>query len=207
MGVSSLKTYHHGDLKNALIIAGAELIETSGSLNFTMADAARMAGVSNAAPYRHFRDRDALLEAVCQLAFYGLGIAASTAASPYQRGSIERIHAIGGAYLHYVTEKAAFYDLMWGDMGARALDSDSFDEKASGFFLLIDAVESYLAAEAINQADVMDVSVKLWSMVHGLSSIKMSGKLTHFHPTADVPEMLVSATHTYMAGLRSEARR
>ncbi|MEM7692064.1 MAG: helix-turn-helix domain-containing protein, partial [Pseudomonadota bacterium] len=79
MGVSNLKTYHHGDLKNALIVAGAELIEASGSLNFTMADAARMAGVSNAAPYRHFRDRDALLDAVSQLAFYGLGAAASEA--------------------------------------------------------------------------------------------------------------------------------
>ncbi|MEM9396322.1 MAG: TetR/AcrR family transcriptional regulator [Pseudomonadota bacterium] len=206
MGVSNLKTYHHGDLKNALIVAGAELIEASGSLNFTMADAARMAGVSNAAPYRHFRDRDALLDAVSQLAFYGLGAAASEAAAPYKRGSIERIHGIGGAYLHYVTEKAAFYDLMWGDIGARAIDTDSFDKRASGFYLLIDAVESYMAEENITQADVMDVSVKLWSMVHGLSSIKMSGKLTHFHPQADVPKMLISATGTFMAGLRSEAK-
>jgi AcrR family transcriptional regulator len=53
------KTYHHGDLRNTLIIAAAELIEERGSVDFAMIEAARRAGVSSAAPYRHFRDREA----------------------------------------------------------------------------------------------------------------------------------------------------
>ncbi|MEM1142373.1 MAG: TetR/AcrR family transcriptional regulator [Pseudomonadota bacterium] len=203
MSVSSLKTYHHGDLRNALIVACAELIEESGSLNFTMADAARRAGVSNAAPYRHFRDRDALLEAVSQLAFFGLGTVAGAAAAEQPRGSLERILALGSSYMNYVTEKASFYDLMWGDIGARSIDPQAFDRKASGFFHLLDAVESYLDAEAISGVDVRDTAVKLWSLVHGLSAIRMSGKLPHFHPDADVDEMLRSATRTFMAGLKS----
>lgn len=201
---SAQKTYHHGDLRNALIIAAANIIEDSGSLNFTMADAARQAGVSSAAPYRHFRDKDQLLEAVSQLAFFGLGVAAKHAIESTQRGSIESIVAIGQTYLEYVIEKAAFYDLMWGDIGNRAFDPQSFDRKASGFYLLVDAVDAYLTEQDLKKADRLDIAVKLWSQVHGLSAISMSGKLPHFHPTADVKRMLESTTHTFMAGLRSE---
>jgi AcrR family transcriptional regulator len=202
---ASAKTYHHGDLRNALIIAAAELIEQSGSLNFAMADAARRAGVSSAAPYRHFRDKDALLEAVSQLAFYGLGVAARSAVENTPRGSIDAIIAIGQTYVNYVMDKAAFYDLMWGDLGARAIDSESFDKKASGFYQLVEVVEAYLQAKAIRDANVLDIAVKLWTMVHGLSAISMSGKLPHFHPNADLPEILDSATRTFMAGLEAQA--
>ena len=66
------KNYHHGDLRNALIIAAAELIEENGSVDFAMIDAARRAGVSSAAPYRHFKDKDALVDGVAQLAFLAL---------------------------------------------------------------------------------------------------------------------------------------
>lgn len=197
------RAYHHGDLRNALIIGAAELIEESGSLNFSMADAARRAGVSSAAPYRHFRDKEALLEAVSQLAFYGLGVAAREAIETTARGSIERIIAIGHTYLAYVIDKAAFYDLMWGDMGARAIDSEAFDRKASGFYVLVDAVDAYLQAQELD-ADVLDIAVKLWTMVHGLSAISMSGKLPHFHPHADLPVMLASTTRTFMAGLAAQ---
>lgn len=201
---SAVKTYHHGDLRNALIIAGAELIQESGSLGFAMADAARRAGVSTAAPYRHFRDKDALLEAVSQLAFYGLSLRVRQAVENTSRGSIDSIIAIGQTYLSYVVEKSAFYDLMWGDIGARAIEQDNFEKKATGFYQLVDSVGAYVLAQNLKNIDVLDIAVKLWSMVHGLSAISMSGKLPHFHPSANVPAILDSSTRTFMAGLKSE---
>ena len=66
------KRYHHGNLRDALIIAAAQLIEEHASVDFAIVDAARRAGVSNAAPYRHFKDKHALLEAVSELGFLGL---------------------------------------------------------------------------------------------------------------------------------------
>lgn len=201
------KTYHHGDLRNALIIAAAELIEESGSLNFTMADAARRAGVSMAAPYRHFRDKDDLLDAVSQLAFYGLGAAAHKATADIPLGRIERIVALGHTYYHYVVDKAAFYDLMWGDIGARAIGADSFDREASGFLQLLRAVEAYLHAEGLSDFDTLDVSIKLWSLVHGLSAITMSGKLVYFHPDANVPAMIDESARTFMRGLKAQRYR
>lgn len=197
------KTYHHGNLRNTLILAASELIEASGSLNFAMADAARQAGVSNAAPYRHFRDRDALLEAVSQLAYYGLGERVQKAVDRTQQGSVESIIAIGHAYLEYVIEKAAFYDLMWGDIGARAMDVDSFDKKSSGFYMLVDAVRAFVTEQGLQGIDELDLSVKLWSMVHGMSAISMSGKLPYFYPNADIPAMLDSSTRIFMAGLQN----
>jgi AcrR family transcriptional regulator len=198
-----VKTYHHGDLRNVLILGAAELIEESGSLNFAMADAARRAGVSTAAPYRHFRDRDALLEAVSQLAFYGLGVSVRKAVEKTRRGSIESIIAIGHTYIDYVIRKAAFYDLMWGDIGARAMDADSFDKKASGFYILVDAVDAYVTTQDLHDVDLLDLAVQLWSMVHGMSAISMSGKLPYFYPNADIPQMLDRSTRIFMEGLKA----
>lgn len=198
------RNYHHGDLRNALIIAAAELIEESGSLGFAMADAARRAGVSTAAPYRHFRDKDALLEAVAELAFFGLGEAAAIATAKTQPGSINRILALGRTYIDYVQEKSAFYDLMWGDIGARATEPENFDRNASGFFQLVDAVESHLQQRSLEQVDATETSVKLWALVHGMSAIAMSGKLEHFHPNADLHALMESATRSFMAGLGTE---
>ena len=201
------RSYHHGDLHSALIIAAAELIEESGSMNFSMADAARKAGVSTAAPYRHFRDKDDLLDAVSRLAFYGLGACARDAVASTPDGSIERIIALGKHYLSYVSSKPAFYDLMWGDIAIRAFDQENFDRNASGFFILLDAVQGYLDAEGLANQSALDIAVQLWSSVHGMSAICMSGKLPHFHPKADTQRMLEDATRTFMMGVKAQASK
>ena len=72
------KGYHHGDLRNALIVAADDLIREKGSLDFTMIDAARKAGVSSAAPYRHFKDKDALLQAGLSASDYVRGFRISS---------------------------------------------------------------------------------------------------------------------------------
>ncbi|MEM1402422.1 MAG: TetR/AcrR family transcriptional regulator [Pseudomonadota bacterium] len=198
------RAYHHGDLHSALIVAAAELIEESGSMNFSMADAARKAGVSTAAPYRHFRDKEDLLDWVSRLAFYGLGEGARQAVARTPDGSIERITALGNHYLNYVSSKPAFYDLMWGDIAIRAFNQDDFDRNASGFYILLDAVQSYLDSEGLTSEPALDIAVQLWSSVHGMSAIRMSGKLPHFHPQADTEKMLERATRTFMAGIKAK---
>lgn len=203
MNAQTSRSYHHGNLHNALIIAAAELIEESGSLGFTMADAARRAGVSSAAPYRHFRDKDALLEAVTQLGFFALGESSRRIALSHENGSIETIIALGQNYVGFVQEKAPFYDLMWGDIGTRAMDDEHFNRSASGFYVLEAAVGAYLHARNITAVDKLDIAIKLWALVHGFAAISMSGKLPHFHPDADVPAMLDSTTRLFFAGLDS----
>jgi AcrR family transcriptional regulator len=202
----SLRTYHHGDLRNALILAAAELIEESGSVDFAMVEAARKAGVSSAAPYRHFKDRDDLLQAVAQLCFIGLSEAAENAIVDAEIGTVAAITALGRAYIRFMLEHRHFTDLMWGDHGARAMDTEALALRGSGFYVLSDCVAALCEREAIKPVDPIEIATQLWSMVHGLSSLAMNEQIDRFLPGADVFTLLESSTQIYFEGLRHLSR-
>src|SRR6185437_1243297 len=110
---NSPRGYHHGNLKEALVRAALELIAEKGPAGFTFADAARAAGVSPAAPYRHFRDRDALMADVAQRGFEGFADALSRAwdgGKPAPRAAFERV---GRAYLAFAEKEPALFSAMF----------------------------------------------------------------------------------------------
>ncbi|MEM9255577.1 MAG: TetR/AcrR family transcriptional regulator [Pseudomonadota bacterium] len=197
-------SYHHGDLYNSLIAAAAELIQESGSMDFAMVDAARRAGVSSAAPYRHFRDKDALLEAVCELAFVGLNEAVMEALQGQRAGSMEAIVAIGHAYRGFVSGKPAFYDLMWGDHGFRAMDEEGLSHKAIGFHLLVENLHIYLSEHDIRHIDALNVAGRLWALVHGMSSLTLHNQMQKFLPDVDACAMLEDTTRALLLGLEAQ---
>ncbi len=197
------QNYHHGNLRNALIVAAAELIEESGSIDFAMIDAARRAGVSSAAPYRHFKSKDALLEAVAHLAFYGLTEASRQAVEDCEPGSESAIISLGERYIGYITARPQFYDLMWGDHSQRALDSGAIELKSSGFYIVVEQVEAWCKAEGLHELDPQDIATKLWALVHGLSSLALNGHIERFNEGVDIYQLLQEFTHTFLAGLRA----
>ncbi len=201
------KRYHHGDLRNTLIIAAAELIEESGSLDFAMVEAARRAGVSSAAPYRHFRDRDELLQAVSHLCFLGLTEASRAAVAEKEVGSEDAIIALGNTYVRFMLEHRNFFDLMWGDMGARAMDEERVDLRGSGFYVLADCVAALCERESIAPVDPVELATELWAMVHGLSGLAMNQQVDRFLPGADVYQLLERSTRLFFDGLRMSALR
>lgn len=196
--------YHHGDLRNALIIAAADLIEEKGSLDFAMVDAARRAGVSSAAPYRHFRDKDALLQAVAEVAFLALSETAAKTAAEHPPGSTEALLAQGRAYIEFVTGHPAFYDLMWGDPGPRRKHPDDPEIKTSGFYTLVHSVEAWCELAGLKQYDALELSVKLWAMAHGLASLAMTSNIDRFIVDADIFTLFESSTNTFLEGLRAD---
>ena len=204
--VADGKSYHHGDLHNTLILAAAELIEERGSVEFAMAEAARRAGVSTAAPYRHFRDKDDLLHSVSQLCFMGLTQAAQVAVADQEAGSVESVVALGRSYIRFMLSHRPFVDLMWGDHGARAMDSDAMDLRGSGFYVLVDAVTAVCERQSITPYDPVEIATQLWSMVHGLSGLAMNDQISKFLPDADAFELLDKSTRTFFAGLRCEGK-
>tara|TARA_R110002072_G_scaffold2011_11_gene17002 strand:- start:6709 stop:7353 length:645 start_codon:yes stop_codon:yes gene_type:complete len=199
--------YHHGNLRDALIVAAAELIEENASIGFAMIDAARKAGVSSAAPYRHFKDKDALLEAVSELAFLGLTITTRDTALKYPAGSEQRIIAIGKAYISYVISHRAFYDLMWGDMGLRGFEAADIDIKTSGFRVLVESVQLWCDGLGLVDYNALELSVKLWAMGHGLACLAMNHHLEQFLPDVDVFSLLESSTRTFFEGLKRTKSR
>lgn len=196
--------YHHGNLRNALIVAAADLIEERGSSDFSMIDASRRAGVSSAAPYRHFKDKDALLEAVCQVSFMALSEATDTAAASFNAGTVEHIIALGRAYIKFVIDHPEFYDLMWGDHGIRAMEADSVALNSSGFYTLVASIELMCQAQDVERCKAIPVATKLWALVHGLSSLALNKHLDKLVPGADVYTLMESSAQLFLAGLRTE---
>src|SRR3954466_13415270 len=105
--------YHHGNLKEALLQAGLGVIAEKGPAGFTFADAARTAGVSAAAPYRHFRDRDDLLASIAQRGFEQFEQVLTAAWDDGRPNTVTAFERIGKAYLNFARTEPAFYSAMF----------------------------------------------------------------------------------------------
>ncbi len=201
----SARGYHHGNLRDALILAAAALIEEQGDADFAMVDAARRAGVSSAAPYRHFKDKAALLDGVLELLFLGLAGAVREACERTPAGSTERIVTLGKAYIDYLTARPAFYQLMWGERGQQQLADPSLDPKTTGFYLLLTSVEEWCEANQLHPKSTLELATRLWAMAHGLMALSMHRHLEKFLPDADITALLQGATQSMLDGLRHDS--
>ena len=112
-GRSGPRGYHHGNLKEALIRAALELIAQKGPAGFTFAEAARWAGVSPAAPYRHFRDRDELLIDVARRGFDRFAVTLESAWDGSRPDAFAAFDRVGKAYLQFARSEPAYYSAMF----------------------------------------------------------------------------------------------
>lgn len=198
-------SYHHGDLRNALIVAAAELIERDGTLDFTMAEAAARAGVSAAAPYRHFADKEELLRGVRELAILGLGYAADEAASAHPRGSIEGILAGGHMYLAYAREKHAFFSLMWEDRGDIEERREKVAEEHGAFMVLVNMVQAFCDAHGNSQVNSLHLATQIWSMGHGIATLEANQLINLFDRSIEPEALLDQSVRTMLAGVVNTA--
>ena len=194
-------SYHHGDLRNALIVAAAELIERDGTLDFTMAEAAARAGVSAAAPYRHFTDKEELLRGVRELAILGLGYAADETASEHPHGSIEGILAMGHMYLAYARDKHAFFSLMWEDRGDIEERREKVEEEHGGFMVLVNMVQAFCNAHGNSQVNSLHLATQIWSMGHGIATLEANRLINLFDRSIEPEALLDQSVRTMLAGV------
>ncbi len=203
----ALKRYHHGNLRDALVSEARRLISKFGLDRFKIADACRCLGVSTAAPYRHFPDRDALLHAVCAQAFVELGEELQKARAKHPRGSVDAVIEIGKSYLHFVTHDPELFELLWGSMRSTQDAEAEAEAMAIGstcFQVLIDAVEDVLKAQGLNHISTIDVALPLWSFVQGLASLQMRNKL-RIVDNADPHRMIDMTVRAIFDGFRRQA--
>jgi len=175
--------YHHGDLPHALIEAAQRLIESGGSARLTLREAAQAAGVSVAAPYRHFADREALLAAVLAQGFRELAQRTDHArrAAPDAMASLL---AVGLAYVRFAADRPAIYRLMFGPECDKAAHADLMAAGHEALAVLVDAVVACKSAGLIGDADVQQVALAGWAMSHGLASLHADGILATAMPVA-----------------------
>jgi len=193
--------YHHGDLRNALIVAAAELIERDDTLDFTMAEAAERAGVSAAAPYRHFADKEELLRGVRELAILGLGHAAGETVLEYPHGSLEGILAMGHMYLAYARDKHAFFSLMWEERGDIEERREKVAEEHGGFMVLVNMVQAYCDSHGNTQVNSLHLATQIWSMGHGIATLEANQLINLFDRSIEPEALLDQSVRTMLAGV------
>ncbi|MDH3739976.1 MAG: TetR/AcrR family transcriptional regulator [Hyphomicrobiales bacterium] len=185
--------YHHGGLREALIDAAYQFVLESGGENFSLADACRCAGVSTAAPYRHFKDRDEILAEVCSRGFEEMTAMAQEAVRTKGEGTLEGIIAMGQTYVAFAVENQGLFRLMFGQ-NQSVSDVERVVEKGNDCFgYLIEQITIYCQANGLD-SNADDDAVKLWTFVHGTASLLMDGKYDKVTPGLDVEQLIASAT-------------
>jgi AcrR family transcriptional regulator len=171
------KSYHHGDLEAALIQAAVKLLREGGPEALTLRGVARAAGVSQAAPYRHFADRRALVAAVAEDGFRLLGEAMQTAMSgggelrPGFRG-------VGLAYVQFAHEHPAEYRVMFGPEVANLEDLPSLKETSRSVLEFVEhAIAGLQQAGVVGPGDPAAMAAATWSMLHGLVMLSLDRQL------------------------------
>ncbi|MGA8930904.1 MAG: TetR/AcrR family transcriptional regulator, partial [Pseudolabrys sp.] len=186
----------------ALVRAALELIAEKGPAGFTFADAARWAGVSPAAPYRHFRDRDALLADVARRGFQEF---ASALAKAWDEGKPEVMAAfdrLGKTYLAFAKREPAYYSAMF-EAGV-PLDTDRELREASenAFAVLRAAAEKLvLLIPSPGRPPALMVALHIWSMTHGIASLFGRGDAARRALPMPPEELLEAAVLIYLGGL------
>jgi AcrR family transcriptional regulator len=194
--------YHHGNLREALIDAALDLIARKGPAGFTFADAARSAGVSSAAPYRHFRDRDALIADVARRGFELFAAHLNTAWNDGHPDAFVAFQNLGRAYLGFARDEPAYYSSMF-EAGI-ALNSLPGLHEASerSFGVLRRASEALLArAPADKRPPALMMSLHIWSLSHGIASLFGRGDEGRRALPMQPEELLEAAVLVYLRGL------
>ncbi len=164
--------YHHGDLRVALLAAALQLIDEHGVKSFSLKDAAKMAGVSTAAPYRHFADKEAVIRAIL---VEGYELFNESLAEAYAKGKSPqgRITELGVAYVRFAEQHPAHFRVMFGLAGSAG--DQPLDAEPTGFLLLVEGVEALLPGASGEQH--RDLVVACWSVVHGFAMLLIDGAL------------------------------
>lgn len=201
-GTKLRRGYHHGNLKEALIQAALALISAKGPAGFTFAEAARQAGVSPAAPYRHFRDRDALLAEVARRGYVQLEkalVAAWNGASPEPT---QALIAVGRAFLAFAHHDPASYSAMFESGLPVSSDPDLHAAAERAFGALRDAVAAVVATlPPATRPPITMMALHLWSQAHGIASLFGRADAAR-RPIPMTPEELLEAsTLIYLRGL------
>jgi AcrR family transcriptional regulator len=194
--------YHHGNLKEALVRAALELIAEKGPAGFTFAEAARWAGVSPAAPYRHFRDRDALMADVAKRGFAAFEQALVQAWDAGRPEPFKAFERLGRAYLDFARREPAYYSAMF-EAGIPPDHDPALREAGDrAFAVLRQAAETLIVASASDlKPPALMVALHIWSMAHGIASLFARGDAARRVLPMPADELLEAGVLVYLQGL------
>ena len=175
MTASKKRPYHHGDLRSALIQAALLLIEEHGVKGLALSDAARLAGVSVAAPYRHFKDKEGLLAEIAAEGFVLFRDALARATQSYPKDKVKRMVEMGVAYVDFAREHRSHFKVMW-EGGISKEKYPEVGKTASEAYLLLEEAARGLLPGA-HPARQQALIASAWSLVHGFATLTLEREL------------------------------
>jgi AcrR family transcriptional regulator len=186
---TSSTSYHHGDLPAALLRAAMALLEESGATELSLRAVARRAGVSTAAPYRHYADRNALLSAIAAVGYRDL--ASHLAATQPTPTTTDDLADLAIAYVQFALQRPGLFRVMF----VEPCDPDSPDRVAA-----TEAITDYvrdIVRRAFPGIDPEGMSTAVWALVHGLAFLHLDGKLDASSPDV-VADRVRAAVHAVL---------
>ncbi len=167
--------FHHGDLRWALLQAATQLLDRDGSAGVGLRAIARLAGVSQAAPYRHFADRESILAVLAENGLLALGdrmaAAAARASDP-----AAALAAIGEAYVAHAVERPHLYRLLFGpEVADKARYPAVRDAGHRAMQVLVDAIAAGQRAGVVRAGDPAELAIAHWAAVHGIAQLIIDG--------------------------------
>jgi AcrR family transcriptional regulator len=170
-------SYHHGNLRRALVDEAVRTIGRSGVGALTLRGVGAALGVSRTALYRHFADKDALLAAVAREGFIAL-----TAALAEPRTTTSELQgqltAMGAAYVRFAIDHQAHYRVMFGGFLERCRDEPGLVADATAAFdVLVGMIRDLQTARLVREDDVRRLSLFVWATVHGIAMLAIDGQL------------------------------
>lgn len=194
-------SYHHGNLRQALVDATVALIQQKGPMAFTLAEAARKAGVSAAAPYRHFSGRDQLLEEVARQGFLDFAARLEAAFDGGRPSALSAFLRMGEAYLGFAAARPGFYMAMFESGLSIAGNADLAAAAERAELALVRAAEALFARlPPGSRPPVTMVANHIWALSHGVVELFGRGRPGTRSPIG-AAEMLESGVLIYLRGL------
>jgi AcrR family transcriptional regulator len=194
--------YHHGNLREALVRAALDLIAEKGPGGFTFADAARSAGVSSAAPYRHYRDRDALMTDVARRGFERFTGELMRAWNDGRPEPFAAFEAIGRAYIAFARDEPAYYSAMF-EAGVPLDSEPGLRHAADAAFAVLRNAAEILSARlpAAQRPPALMMALHIWALSHGIASLFARADAGRRKLPMSPEELLEAAVLIYLNGL------
>lgn len=199
------RPYHHGDLRRTLIATALKMLRQDQAWDFTLRELARRAGVSHAAPYRHFADKRELLAEVAALGHAALQEKMQEATQRHPDDPKAQLSALGQAYVAFAVENPAHFRLMFGPELATDPRHPVLQKAADATHaLMIEAVRRSAAAGLFGIEDSRIQALAAWSLVHGLAMLLIDNRVRPM--PADVNRLTAAITKAFVQGADAATR-
>jgi AcrR family transcriptional regulator len=175
-----VKSYHHGDLKNALIQAGITVLSQEGISALSLRKVASVAGVSHAAPYAHFTDKQALVAAISTAGYTRLYEKLAAAVQQYEGNPLRQLVEAAWAYVDFATTETAHFKIVTSGVVAKEQDYPELVAITRRNFALIVQVVTACQASGVLRAGPPELmAVSVWGAIHGLVTLILEGQVSH----------------------------